>query len=486
MNHEHDCACADIWNDKQLPRLWLYNLHYFDYLHDPVFDTEDHKHILLERWISENPPAKGVGWEPYTLSRRIVNWVKWHLQGQQLSKAAQLSLAVQVRFLRRRLEYHLLANHLLANAKALITAGMFFKGVEADEWRNRGLRVWRSEIREQILEDGGQYERSPMYHAVVLEDVLDLVNFSNAYGLERRLREELERNALSMERWLRCMTHPDGEIGLFNDAAMGEAPMYRDLCAYAGRLGMTIREPEIEELNRKVVHLAASGYARLQAGDIVLLANIGEMGPDFQPGHAHADTLSFELSVGQDRVIVDSGTSSYDKSAERLRQRGTAAHNTVCIDGKDSSDVWSSHRVGRRARIHRPCVSDTGGVLCASGAHDGYRHLRGVGMHARTWQCDERKITIQDHVGGNGNHDVHVSFLLHPRVRVERVSTERFDLRSAGGVKLRFDLHPLLNWQIESATWHPQFGCAERCTRLVGRYRGALPFVAENQISLCH
>ena len=65
------------------------------------------------------------------------------------------------------------------------------------------------------------------------------------------------------------------------------------------------------------------------------------MGPDYIPGHAHADTLSFELSIGAQRVFVNSGTSEYGLSPKRLNQRKTAAHNTVEVDGKDSSQVWS-------------------------------------------------------------------------------------------------------------------------------------------------
>jgi uncharacterized heparinase superfamily protein len=91
------------------------------------------------------------------------------------------SLAVQVRWLRRRLEWHLLSNHLFANAKALMFGGAFFDGPEAGDWREGGLRILAREVPEQVLPDGGHFERSPMYHAILLEDMLDLLNLSRAF-----------------------------------------------------------------------------------------------------------------------------------------------------------------------------------------------------------------------------------------------------------------------------------------------------------------
>src|SRR5690606_37317091 len=92
------------------------------------------------------------------------------------------SLAVQVRWLRRCLEIHLLGNHLIANAKALVFAGLYFSGPEAHRWLATGLRILEREIAEQILPDGGQFERSTMYHALAYEDMLDLVNATTAFG----------------------------------------------------------------------------------------------------------------------------------------------------------------------------------------------------------------------------------------------------------------------------------------------------------------
>lgn len=170
------------WNDPAREKLWLYNLHYFDDLNGGAAAERTAWHrALTARWVAENPPGVGNGWEPYPSSLRIVNWIKWWLAGNVLEPAWVDSLAVQARWLRRHIEWHLLGNHLFVNAKALVFAGLFFAGDEAAEWLARGLRILRREVPEQVLPDGGHFELSPMYHAIILEDVLDLLNAANLW-----------------------------------------------------------------------------------------------------------------------------------------------------------------------------------------------------------------------------------------------------------------------------------------------------------------
>ena len=87
-----------------------------------------------------------------------------------------------------------------------------------------------------------------------------------------------------------------------------------------------------------------------------LIFDAAAVGPDYIPGHAHADTLSFELSIGRERVFVNTGTSQYGSNLARHSERRTAAHNTVEVNNADSSEVWSSFRVGNRAKIIDSCI----------------------------------------------------------------------------------------------------------------------------------
>ena len=341
LNEEHDIASPTAWNNPAWEKLWLYNLHYFDDLNAmDAMERTPWQRQLIDRWITENPPAQGTGWEPYPTSLRIVNWIKLALTGNTLEPTWLHSLAVQTRWLSKHLEIHLLGNHLFANAKALVFAGLFFEGKEASAWLDKGMEILARETREQILPDGGQFERSPMYHALALEDLLDLVNLASLYedsipnkwqGFVSTWPQVIGR----MRSWLSSMCHPDGETAFFNDAAIGIAPSPEELEIYAQNLGL---QP-LSTHQDGIVHLADSGYIRIQRDGMTALLDVAPIGPDYLPGHAHADTLCFELSLFGQRVLVNSGTSRYGTGQERLWQRGTAAHNTVTVDGHDSSEV---------------------------------------------------------------------------------------------------------------------------------------------------
>jgi uncharacterized heparinase superfamily protein len=386
---------AKGWDAPAQSKLWRYNLHYFDDLNsDTAAEKQDWHRALITRWIAENPPGVGSGWEPYPTSLRVVNWIKWSFVGTGLEEAWDHSLGVQVRYLVKRLEHHLLGNHLFANAKALVFAGLFFAGREAEDWLQKGLRILNHEIPEQILPDGGHFERSPMYHAIILEDMLDLVNMLRAFGQE--VPAAWVAATEKMLDWLAGMTHPDGDIVLFNDAAFGIAALPEQLFDYAGRLGL--RSPR--HVAEGLCHFAASGYIRLQHGPATAFLDVAPIGPDYLPGHAHADTLTFELSLGQQRVIVDSGISCYGVSGERLRQRGTAAHNSVVVNGADSSEVWSGFRVARRARPRDLQVSTVPGQTSVACSHTGYRRLPGRPVHRRQWQLTAEELRITDRIIG--------------------------------------------------------------------------------------
>ncbi len=467
LSEEHELKFPAGWTDTRLEKLWLYNLHYFDDLVAVDAQSRAHWHQgLVSQWIAENPSGRGIGWDPYPTSLRIVNWIKWAIAGwsageTRLNDAAMHSLAIQARWLSKRLEYHLLGNHLWANAKALVFAGAFFGGREGNHWLKKGLAILDAERDEQILADGGHFELSPMYHALVLEDLLDLKNLSRFYDHDFEPLDQLSyvrwsQAIESMRSWLRDLSHPDGETAFFNDAAFGIAPLPQELEEYAQRLGLT----ETATLKDGLTLHGDSGYVRWQKGDCVLLLDVAAVGPDYQPGHAHADTLSYELSLFGQRVFVNSGTSCYGVSAERLRQRGTAAHNTVVVDGKNSSEIWSGFRVGRRANariVKSERASDDDCRLVAE--HDGYSLSFRPLIHQRSWQFRPGEIEVSDILTGRYT-TAEARLHLHPRVHLALAHSAN----SSQTVELRIGEHRAMltvegaQLSVEPSTWHPQFG----------------------------
>ncbi|HND89705.1 MAG TPA: alginate lyase family protein, partial [Saprospiraceae bacterium] len=337
------------WDFAAHGKLWQYNLHYFDCLHQK--DLGPAEGFCLMHHFVEHLPDVPAALEPYPTALRIINWVKFLAKHDpvQAHTALDRSLYAQAYVLADHLEYHLLANHLLEDGFGLLFAALRYR----DKYLfRRAAQVLDSELPEQILPDGGHYERSPMYHQILLGRMLDLHNLlaNNAplvdaltasAGIAPRCLAELGPRSQAMLGWMQAMTHPDGRMARFNDAVDGIAPAAAELVSYARRLGLEALAP--------FRGLSASGYFRPDSVVYTLIADAGPVGPDHQPGHAHSDTLSFEMSVGEEPFLVNTGISTYEKNGRRHYERSTAAHNTVTINDCEQSDTWSGHRVGRRA-----------------------------------------------------------------------------------------------------------------------------------------
>jgi uncharacterized heparinase superfamily protein len=424
------------WDAPSVEKLWRYNQHYFDDLNaEGAAQRSDWHLALIQNWLQHNSAGQGSGWEPYPTSLRIVNWVKWTLASNTLPDQALHSLAVQARWLTKRLERHLLGNHYFANAKALVFAGLMFEGAEAQAWLKKGLVIIERELPEQVLPDGGNFERSPMYHSIFFEDLLDLINAARAWPgqIDVAKTERWRSVAEGMAAWLLGMTHPDGQIGLFNDAAIGISPIPAVLAEYARRLELSVLEPLVSTAEQVVMQQwPDSGYIRLATENAVALLDVAPIGPDYLPSHANADTLSFELSLFGQRVIVNGGTSRYGSGPERLRERQTAAHSTLEIDGQSSSEVWGGFRVARRAYPYDLHVDKQMNEVTVACSHDGYRRFPGKPVHRRGWHLKPGSLTVEDQIAGACNQVV-ARYIFQTSVRIELVSENQFEMTLANG-----------------------------------------------------
>jgi hypothetical protein len=217
---------------------------------------------------------------------------------------------------------------------------------------------------------------------------------------ERVLRGPIE----AMHRFASACTHGDGEVPLFNDSVLGQAPGRVDVLRYAERVcGIGPRAaPD------GFVAFPEFGLFRLGDRRSGAWLDAGETGPPFLQAHAHADTGSLELSVGEHRIVCDSGVYSYQDPARRAWDRSTPAHSTLSVGGESSSDCWGSFRVARRARV-RSLDWSAGvgnGAQSVTFSHDGFRHLPGSPRHERRVTFHDGAYTIQDQVvsrlGGRG------------------------------------------------------------------------------------
>lgn len=470
LNRRLDLGHPVDWFPPQASQLWLYNLHYFEYalaLGQRYAQSGDVKiyqafRSLVEAWIAACPVAVPLAWDPYPTSLRLTNWLKaYTLFAPALEKdpdfaaALRRSLYTQARFLEDNLEYHLLGNHLIENGRALLWAGSFFAGRTAARWRRTGERLlWRAQ-REQFLDDGGHDERSPMYHRMML--ALYTETLALLAARDHPLPGEIKRWIDALRAWAQQMAHPDGDIPLFNDAALGIAPPQPDGDDFLGNNGLTV--------------LPDSGYFvfRDRVASHCLIWDCGPLGPDHQPGHGHCDTLSYELSIGGQRCIVDSGVESYYGERDwRAYYRSTRAHNTLIVDGAEQSEIWDRFRVARRAYpLDVAWAEQSPELAYAIGAHSGYRRLPGRVTHRR-WVCwiGRRFWLICDYVTGSGQHQVESLIHWHPQIEIVRAPTpSRSGQVRCGQIDLQvlpFGVSAVLHYHGETAPiqgWYaPEFG----------------------------
>lgn len=452
LGETHRVETREEWSDPDRTRLWLYNCHYLDDVANPAPDCRSRAVRLYGNWMVANPRMAGVGWEPYPLSLRIVNLVKWFSTIQDVPPAWMQSLAEQASALEWQLEYHLRGNHLLANAKALVFAGAFCEGRDGDRWLSRGAGLLREQLREQFLGDGGHFERSPMYHALLLWDIFDLIQLETCCRLSAvtDLAAECRPIALRGIAWLEAMCHPDGDVSFFNDATFGVGPRLDQIRAYAKQCRLvTAGDAAVNGLTL----LEDTGFCVMMCEPgAKAIADVGSLGPRCQPGHAHAGTLSFELSVGGQRVVVNSGVSTYALGPERHWERSTVSHSTVEVAGTNSSEVWASFRVGRGARIVRRAVSSNGSLHEVKATHDGYARPPLAVLHTRQCSLHPGGMAITDTLSRGGREAI-CRMYLHPDVVAESAESWRLP----DGTMICMAVQGGLA-QVRSAEWHPAFG----------------------------
>ena len=388
------------WNDEKYGKLWSYNLNYMDYLLQegmPIQQGRD----WINRFIAEIENNKN-GLEPYPIALRGMNWIKFiSLNINQLTaeekKKWDASLFAQYKILIDNLEYHLLGNHLLEDAFSLLWGAVYFSD---KSFYSLADRLLKCELKEQVLKDGAHYELSPMYHCILLDRLLDCINLlanNKRFEQQMQLHSFLCNYAVRMLGWLETIIYKDRDIPLVNDATNGIAPKPAELFAYAHRLNLCWRKSILLD----------SGYRKFVGDVFELFIDIGKIGPDYIPGHAHADTFNYELRIKEKPFIVDTSISTYNKNEQRQYERGTEAHNTVTVDGLNSSIVWGGFRVAKRAKVTE--LYETESTIYAK--HDGY-----AGGHSRSFSFSSDRIIISDSIKGDKTGHSYIHF--HPDVDI--------------------------------------------------------------------
>jgi hypothetical protein len=386
------------WNYNKYGKLWTYNLTYFDFLSQ---DNMRKEIFLIEDFIGQIENIKD-GMEPFPISLRGINWIKYLSFNYIENKKIDESLYAQYYHLLRNIEYHILGNHLLENAFSLLFGGYYFQD---EVLYKKAKEILLVELEEQILKDGAHFELSPMYHQIMLFRLLDCINLlQNNKWKNKELLPFLALKASLMLGWLNNISYKSGDIPLFNDSSHGIAPTTEQLNEYAKRLS----------INQDTVTLNASGYRKISNKNYECIVDVGNIGAEYIPGHAHSDTFNFEVQIKGEPFIVDTGLSTYETNNRRSLERSTLAHNTVEIKATNQSEVWAGFRVANRAYI--TYLNENDNLIEAT--HDGYKK-EGL-FHTRKWIFLEHQIIIEDYLNKNSEAITRVHF--HPKVTKEQIA----------------------------------------------------------------
>ena len=392
------------WNFSKYGKLWTYNLNYFDFLNQEELSKETGLKLITQYISSEDKILDGL--EPYPLSLRNINWIKFVSRYSIKDPKIDTTLFLNYKRLIDNLEYHLLGNHLLENGFSLLFGAYFFKN---DKFYIKAKKILLTQLKEQILDDGAHFELSPMYHQIILFRLLDSIFLiKNNVWKQDDLLSLLEEKARKMLSHLKLITFKDGNIPMVNDATFNIAPSSKYLFKMASMLCIEID---------KNISLSDSGYRKIKNNNYELFYDVGEVGPRYQPGHAHSDTFNFVLYNKEKPFIVDRGISTYEKNETRNKERSTSSHNTVVVNQIEQTDVWGGFRVGKRANI--VYLEESNNKIEAM--HNGYKNI-GF-MHKRILKHDNNQVIINDIIFGKNESSNVAMFHFHPNVKIDKIES---------------------------------------------------------------
>jgi len=409
----------DPWRQPEAPSEWLAELHGFCWLRDvrEVGGEEPARFAaaMVDGWIAKHQRWSALPWRPDILADRLINWIAnsaMIFRGADRSFIDRFfrSLAMQRRHLMRLVPGELSGSALLHTIKGLIYAHLALAEREAPLAST--LALLTRELEKQVLPDGGHCERSPAMHINVLRDLIDIRGALLAAHKEvpGAVQSAIDRMAPT----LRFFRHGDGGLALFNDTDEGDPGAIDLLLARSAAHG------------KPLTHALHSGFQRIAAGGTLILYDCGT--PPAKPcdSHAHAGTLSFELSVGKERMVVNCGAIVGADPSWRRAQRSTAAHSTAVLDDTNSSELKPDGSMGWRTENVTATRNDAEGSVWAEAQHDGYVRHFGVIHRRRIYLSGAgNDVRGEDSLAAEGGKRIKgsgkpfaIRFHLHPDVKI--------------------------------------------------------------------
>jgi uncharacterized heparinase superfamily protein len=422
-----------VWSPSSASEPWMAALHGFDWLRDlRAHGGESARRagrMLIADWLDRCDEWDETIWRGDILGQRIVSWLAFYEfyaagANEDFRIAVLDSLARQARHLSRIIPGEISGSALLVALKGLAYSGACLRGGQAR--LTQALKLLHKELPRQVAEDGVHAERNPAMQLSLLRHLVDLR--AALLHAHEPVPEAIQSAINRMASALRLFRHGDGGLALFNGGDEAASLLADAVLAQADARG------------RAPTSAPRSGFERLALGRALVLADVGAPPPQGFDAHAHAGTLSFEMSVGRQRMIVNCG-GHRGAGAWHQALRCTAAHSTVTIEDSNSSELLPSYAIGRRAQVTYERVDGADACLLDA-RHDGYAEPFGIVHRRRLYLADGGEdLRGEDTLTGPAGRRFAIRFHLHPDVQVSPIQNSRAALvrvpASSSGWRLR-------------------------------------------------
>jgi uncharacterized heparinase superfamily protein len=426
---------APVWFPPRVGDDWLAAWHGFGWLADLVAvggGGRDPARALVQSWLNENAAWHPVAWRSDVAATRLFAWIVHFddLAGREtdrtLRRAMLASIAAQVRHLGRTASWELAGAARLRALKGLLGGLTALGG--SPKRSARALRVLESELPVQLLPDGGHRTRSPSVQLAVLRDLIDVRAVLRAAKIEvpAALQQAIER----MAPMLRFFRHGDRRLALFNGSIEEDAVLVD--------LALTRSETR----GQAPTQAPHAGFQRLQAGQSLVVVDIGKPPPPGFDAEAHAGLLSFELSHGRERIIVNCGGYRGIKAAWRRVARSSAAHSVLVVGDTNAVEIDDDGSMGAAPSTLRSERAEESGHQWIAASHDGYRRLGVTYSRELYLAADGDDLRGEDKLVGRSGASFAVRFHLHPAVEASLIA-------DGGGARLR--LPSGVVWRLRAA-----------------------------------
>lgn len=430
--HQVDLSPA-VWRNPALPAQALADLHGFGWLDDLAMVGGERAakvaQDLVDSWIDHNSVWSADAWSPAVVGMRLGAWLSHARliappENSPLGSRILASLARQARHLQR-----VATTAEEGVGRILALRGLVYAiacGLLPRRSLGKVLHWLTIEIPRQIQPDGSHLSRSPRRQVVALAALIDVQNVLKSAAEEppASVIQAIER----MTPVVRFLCHGDGRFAQFNG---GTEDSSEPIAAVLGASDADGNDPSAPD---------AGGYHRLAAGDSLVIMDCGMPPPSGFDGEAHAGTLSFEMSAGRERLIVNCGAVGLADEAARRAARSTAAHSTLTIDDRNSSEILAGDGLGRRPAAVNCSREEADGNAWLDASHDGYRSNFGVVHRRRLYLSrDGHDLRGEDTLVGAHRGEFAVRFHLHPDVDASLIQTgAAVLLRQRTGTAWRF------------------------------------------------